>query len=145
MEQFVIFTVKYEKKLLEFAAKATAEELMQVNFSKKVKRDTYALAFSLAKREAFCTSLMDFLMDIAVEENPVYAHSSKLRDMAQDLRNTQIYARELRRLRGFFLGSREVHIDGYVTFRMGEFREKLDHMIYKLVKKIKFGTSPGEC
>jgi hypothetical protein len=136
MKRFTIYTVKYANELDEFAAKAAASEAIYI----KRKPNNFILSFTVSQREAFFEMLLAVLTDIAVRENSVYRYSAKLREMAQDLRNTPLYGRELRQLREFVSESNELHIEGYVTFRMCEFREKLDTMIYSLVKKIKFGT-----
>jgi hypothetical protein len=133
MKRFALYSEKYENALIDFAAKAAAAEIIYIN-----KRERRRIFFMVAERENFCELLLCTLMDIAEGENPVYKNSAKLRAMAKNLRTTTLYGRELGRLRDFFSHSKELHLEGYVTFRMSEFREKLDMMIYSLVKKIKF-------
>ena len=100
MKRFTLYTAKYESVLDDFAAKAAAAETIYIkNFYKN--RGDYALDFAVAERESFCELLLSLLMDIAEGENPVYKHSAKLREMAQNLRQTPLYGRELRQLREF--------------------------------------------
>ncbi|MCL1883371.1 MAG: putative sporulation protein YtxC [Defluviitaleaceae bacterium] len=139
MKRFSLYTVKYENVLREFAARTSAAEIIYINKNCK-NQEGFALYFSVKERELFCEMLLGFLMDIAEGENPIYKHSARLRGMAGELRESPIFGRELNQLREFFTNSRELNIEGYVTFRMCEFREKLDMMIYSLVKKIKFGN-----
>jgi len=80
---------------------------------------------------------MTLITEIALLENPVYKYSAKLRDMAKDLRGTPIYNEGLIALSHFLKHSRLLHLEGYVAFRMSEYREKLDFMSYSLIKKMK--------
>jgi hypothetical protein len=79
-------------------------------------------------------------MDVAEDENPIYTHSAKMRELARDLRSQPIFAQELRLLKEFFSAEKLLNIEGYITFRMTEFHKKLDLMVYTLVKKLKFGN-----
>ena len=139
MRRFIIHTEKYEVKLRDFAESAAEAEIVYINRICK-KRNGCVIGFTITGYEEFCELLLPLLLDIAEGENPVYGQSAKLREMARDLRKTQIYGKELRRLKHFISGNKGLHIEGYVTFRMGEFREKLDMLIYSLVKKIKFSN-----
>ena len=143
--QFVIFTTKYEAELRDFAATAAADDVIYIQESEKKKKKTtedsgFSMRFSISQRDAFCETLLRFLMDIAENENPVYKHSPKLRAMASNLRSRCIFAKEKQRLGTFLRSSKQLVLEGYITFRMTEFCEKLDMMMYSLVKKIKFGA-----
>ncbi|MCL2357157.1 MAG: hypothetical protein FWC70_08375 [Defluviitaleaceae bacterium] len=138
MKQFTIRTSRHEASLKDFAARAAAAEMIYINNVRKTQTEC-ALKFAVVRREPFCALLLTFLADTAALENPVYRHSAKLREMALSLRKTPLFKRELRLLREFFAQNSELNVEGYTTFRMFEFREKLDTMIYTLVKKIKFG------
>lgn len=139
MKRFVLYSARYDGALCDFAAKAAAAEVIYIrkNCKENARR---TLVFAVRERDAFYRALLDLLCDIAEAENPVYRHSPQLRGMARELRHSPVYSRELRRLRQFVAGSRELFLEGYATFRMSEFREKLDSLIYSLVKKIKFGN-----
>ena len=141
MRRFTFFTRKYENELKEFVAKATEAKAIYIEKNEFFKRnEEFALGVAIADKNTFCEILLGLLMDISVSENPIYKHSAKLRIAAEGLNNTPIFTRELRRLKEFLSESRELNIDGYVIFRMNEFKEKLDMMVYSLVKKIKFGA-----
>ncbi|MCL2578368.1 MAG: putative sporulation protein YtxC [Defluviitaleaceae bacterium] len=139
MKRFTLYTTKYEAILRDFAVKAAAADIIYINKTGREKNG-FEVGFAMVQREAFCELLLRLLMDIAESENPVYKHSAKLRKMARDLRYASTFAHELRLLKEFVSNGKELNIEGYVTFRMGEFREKLDLMIYSLVKKIKFSN-----
>ena len=164
MKKFVIFTTKYEAELRKFAATAAADEMIYIEENehstfllptaeiveqfpdiewgeknKKNATDGFAASFAVARRDAFCEALLRFLMDIAENQNPVYRQSTKLRAMAGKLRDGHFFAQEKRRLGEFLRGTRWLVLEGYIAFRMTEFCEKLDMMMYSLVKKIKFG------
>jgi len=89
-------------------------------------------------KQALAKGLMTLIADIVVQENPIYQHSSKLQDMAHDLRKTPLFATGLKGLARFLKHNNALHIDGYVAFRMTDYREKLDIMSYTLIKKLKF-------
>lgn len=138
MKRFTLYTIKHESELRDFAEKAAAAEMIYIQGV--TERDGYAIELTVARRDVFCEALLGLLMDLAENDNAVYRYSAKLRVMAGALRAGPVFARELRRLREFVRDSKLLFMEGYVTFRMAEFREKLDMMIYSLVKKIKFGT-----
>ena len=133
-----IFTEQYENALRDFAAKAAAAEIVHIIKSRNTSHMN-VLEIKINRHEAFYEALLAMLLDITEMENPVYRQSNKLRSMAHGLRRTPLAARELQRLREFVAENSSLHIDGYITFRLSEFREKLDILIYSLVKKIKFG------
>jgi len=86
---------------------------------------------------AFVKGLMALVAEITVWENPVYQHSPKLQGMAHDLSKTPLYDAELKCLTRFLKHSQQLHLEGYATFRMADYREKLDMMSYTLIKKLK--------
>ena len=139
MKQLNIHTTKYENELRNFAAKAVEAGTISIKHSKlNEKRRLFELTCMCLNYKALPGALTELLMDIAEAENAVYRHSSKLRAMAQEVRKTPIYTSEVKRMRTFLAENKALHLEGYVTFRMEEYREKLDMMIYTLVKKIKF-------
>ena len=80
---------------------------------------------------------MALLANIAQQENPLYQQSQKLREMAGDLQGTALYSSLQKSLEHFVKHNQVLHLEGYVTFRMTEYREKLDMMSYSLIKKMK--------
>ena len=80
---------------------------------------------------------MDLLTDIIVQENPIFQYSPKLQDMAHDLRKTPLYDTGLKGLKRFIKHNRALHLEGYMNFRMSDYREKLDLMSYTLIKKLR--------
>lgn len=139
MKRTIIYTTKYKDEVERFASKAVAAEVITIKWSGNRGR-TYGLGCLWAgghEGSEFYERLLSLLMEVAEKENPIYRHSPKLRDLAKDLRRTDIYKKELRQLKGFLSGSGTLHLEGYVTFRMSEYREKLDMMVYSLVKKLR--------
>jgi hypothetical protein len=130
MKKFALHSVLHKAALSEFVAKAAAAEIIYIDEN----------GFVIAKEDAFCEILLHFLMDIAESENPIYKKSSGMQKMAQDLRSSPIFAQELCALTEFVSAENALHVDGYTTFRMEAFREKLDLLVYSLVKKIKFSN-----
>jgi len=137
MKQLNICTSKYENELRDFAAKAAAAGTIAIKRSKT--NELFELECVCMNYKALPGALTGLLMDIAEAENAVYRHSPKLREMARDVRNSPIHEREVGRMRAFLAENKALNLEGYATFRLGEYRDKLDMMIYTLVKKIKFG------
>ena len=94
------------------------------------------IAWKAAQGGGVAEALLVMLEEIAVLENPVYRHSPKLRALADGLRGTPLHQRELVRLREFLKTASSLNIEGYITFRMVEYREKLDMVAYTLIKKM---------
>ena len=134
-KRYCIFTENYNGLLANFSEKAAGEEIIYIK-----NQHNNGMEVSIVRRERFCAALLELLADIAQAENPVYKYSARLREMAQELRQTPLYAEELQRLKKFVSQSRELNLEGYVLFRMDEFRERLDLLIYSLAKKLKFGN-----
>ena len=131
MKQLTISTRRYNKLL---------ENL--TTFADAIKADRIGGLFFICYRYdqvqgRFAKGLMATLADIAVQENPIYQHSPKLQGIAHDLRKTPLYDAELKSLNRFIKHNRVLHLEGYVTFRMADYREKLDMMSYTLIKKLK--------
>ncbi|MCL2839182.1 MAG: hypothetical protein FWE05_00280 [Defluviitaleaceae bacterium] len=139
MRQLHIYTTKYEKELRNFAAQAMATGTIAIKDIKTCEnRKVFELKLMNMDEKNLPNALTALLMDIVEIENPVYKHSPRLRKMAQTARNSSIYKREVQRMKTFLEENKALHLEGYATFRLSEYREKLDTMIYQLVKKIKF-------
>jgi len=137
MKLLTIYTHRYSQQLNGFTTRAEAGDWITTS-----KAATEGGVFSVNYRynqqlTAFTKGLMALLADIAIQENPIYQHSPKLQSMAYDLRKTPLYEYELKSLAGFIKHSRILHLEGYVTFRMADYRDKLDMMSYTLIKKLK--------
>ncbi|MCL2404292.1 MAG: hypothetical protein FWC92_01965 [Defluviitaleaceae bacterium] len=137
MKQLTICTRRYNQQLEDFAA--CAKESGSITM---LKLDWDGGLFSACfkydhTRLAFVKELMSLLVDITVQENPIYQHSPKLQSIAYDLRKTPLYQAEQDSLAQFLKHSRVMHLEGYATFRMAQYREKLDMMSYTLIKKLK--------
>lgn len=130
MSNFKLMTDKYEAEAREILTKARdAGEI----------RALTRFEFYIMEHEKFCEALLGLLLKIAENENPMYKNSAKLREMAKDLKRTPIYASELHLIKKYVATNTEMHLEGYVTFRMDEIKGRLDLMVYSLVKKLKFG------
>jgi len=141
MKRLNIFTNKYEGELRDFAARASAAGILLIRGSGFCEnRQVYGLKITVLDVKALPEVLTSLLMDITEAENAVYKYSQKLRTMAATARLTSIHDREVKQLKLFLAENKTLHLEGYVTFRLGEYRDKLDMMIYSLIKKIKFGT-----
>ncbi|MCL2378934.1 MAG: hypothetical protein FWC77_07395 [Defluviitaleaceae bacterium] len=137
MKQLTIHTRRYSQLLKDFAAKA--QDNGWITAPKTAWKGGEFLVYCRYdhSRTAFVKGLMALLADITVQENPIYQHSPKLQCMAHDLHKTPIYDTEFMGLIRFLKHSRALHLEGYATFRMADYREKLDMMSYTLIKKLK--------
>jgi len=80
--------------------------------------------------------LLLMLQNIVMFENAVYRYSPKLRDLAGGINNTELYLHEMRQLKSFIKTNKDICLEGYTAFRMQEYREKLDELLYSIMKKI---------
>jgi len=137
MKQLTIYTRRYSQLLEDFAARATASGWINASRAAVASGVLTVYCQYESVKPAFSRGLMNLLADIVVQENPIYQHSSKLKDLADDLRKTPLYYTGLRGLTRYVKHNRALHLEGYVTFRMSDYREKLDMMSYSLIKKLK--------
>jgi len=78
---------------------------------------------------------------IVILGHPVYGHSHKLADMAFDLCRTGIHQVNVAELTCYLEEYNLLHLEGYAAFRMSDYRNKLDVMMYCLIKKLKLADS----
>ena len=137
MKQLTISTHRYSRLLEDFAS-AIASGGVIIRRAPVLNGGLFSVNCRYNHvTTAFIDGLMTLLTDIALQENPVYQHSPKLREMAGDLHSTPLYAAVYKDFAHFIKHSRTLHLEGYVAFRMTEYREKLDMMSYSLIKKMK--------
>jgi len=86
-------------------------------------------------------ALTHLLERIVIFKHPVYGHSRKLADMATELCGGEIHQANRRRLDAYLLEHDELHLEGYAAFRMSDYRNKLDMLMYRLIKKLKLTES----
>jgi len=138
MKQLTLLTNRYKQLLENFINHVSADGGLTMRKIGKHNNEIFFANCIVSPTEvSFIEGLITLLVDVALQENPVYQHSPKLRDMAGDLRGTQLYANLRRGLIRFMKQSPSIHLEGYVAFRMKEYREKLDMMSYSLIKKMK--------
>ena len=121
MKRITLCTCSYEEKLREFADMIKENGLAEV-MDKEAVINNVNLSWKQINSSRFTDALMVLLENVAALENPIYKHSPKLRALADGLRNTPLHQRELARLREFVKTARMLNIEGYITFRMGEYR-----------------------
>jgi len=91
-------------------------------------------------RGVWVVQVMGLLAEVAMRENPVYAHAPKMRALARQQANTSLYLAETARLRAFLRDNDALHIEGYVRFRMRAYAEMLDMLSYRLIKKLRLNA-----
>jgi len=129
MKRITIVTCKYKNELAAFARMVSKNGLCTVvsNHAGSIK-----FCWESSATADFACALLRLMQNIAMLENPVYRHSPKLQGLAENLQT----ACEAERLCAYIKGSKQLHLEGYVIFRMDEYRAKLDNMLYTIVKKI---------
>jgi len=132
MRRLTIHTSNYKSELINFAKSVAESNLCAIK--------SHPGGINLTWKNSDCSSIFEelllLLQNIAMYENHVYRHSPKLRDLAEGLKNTELHMYELQQLKAFLKANKELNLEGYVTFRMEAYREKLDMMLYTIVKKI---------
>jgi len=140
MKQLTLYTYNHEKELRNFAKQAAP--YINVNWAKwQEKKRLFGInvswvTYKSAEYENFTNRLMIFLEEIAINNNPIYKHSQKLITLAQDLMHTKLHNHELVQLKMYLKNNKILHLEGYTTFRMEEYRNKLDILAYSLIKKL---------
>jgi len=136
MKRITIHTTNHKSKLLSFADTVAERNLCITENSYQAGNYSIKLAWETSVTNVFIQALILLLYDIATYENPIYRHSPKLRDLTEGLLNTPLHECDIQRLKAFLRTNKELHIDGYVAFRMEAYRAQLDMMLYKIIKKI---------
>ena len=133
MKQLTLLTHRYSSLLENFANQTGNAKGITVR-----RGGLFAVKCQAARLDPpLIERIVTILTDIAQQENPVYQHSAKLQSMAGDLRGTKIFADIKKDLTRFLSRNNLLHLEGYMTFRMSAYREKLDYMSYSLIKKMK--------
>jgi hypothetical protein len=80
----------------------------------------------------FFKSFALFLEGIVLDENPVYGHSPKLKEMTGRLNGMTALS-----LREYLTENKTLHIEGFITFRMEEYKYQLDRAMMGMIKKLR--------
>ena len=135
MKHLNICTGRYSQLLKDFASAAREAGLCHT-CGGSVAGGLFTLNCQYS-HPGFAQKLMDLLTHIVLLEHPIYQNSQKMKDMAGDLKGTALYAATLRDLSRFIKHNRSLNLEGYMAFRMSDYKEKLDMMSYSLIKKMK--------
>jgi len=88
------------------------------------------------------TNVLTYLLErIVILDHPVYGKSSKLTDMALELKFTDAHRSNVFQLERYLEENDLLHLEGYTIFRMADYRNKLDIMMYCIIKKLKLTDS----
>ena len=129
MKRLTMHTGCYEQDLIDFVQ---GVGFVDIKWQRKKETFSICLIWENENNNLFISMLAQFLQELIVKESPVYKHSPKLSSVA--LKTT--YEEEKKRIKQFLKNSQTLNIEGYITFRMSEFRHKLDIISYKLIKKL---------
>jgi len=132
MKRITLHTLHYKHELAEFAEDITKKEICTVQSTK----NGTLFIWEISKAAAFVNMLLFLLQNIALQENPIFKHSKKLKNLTEGLQNTDIHNIETEKLTEYIKSNKELNLEGYATFRMAEYKGKLDSMLYGIIKKI---------
>ena len=129
MRNLVILTQEYKDTLEEFI------------LQKGILKNGGLYELTCPKNNKNTDSLTCLLEHIVIQRHPIYGHSPKLADMALDLIHTKLHQTNFEALRRYIEENDHLHLEGYATFRMTEYRNQLDIIMYRLIKKLKLTDS----
>ena len=86
-------------------------------------------------------ALARLLERIVILRHPIYGHSPKLIEMALELKPQAIQQANVKELEQYFSENTTLYLEGYAAFRMSDFSNKLDMMMYRIIKKMKLTDS----
>jgi len=135
MNKITIRTACYNKELNKFLQNAKKNNLCTVD---KNSPQRATLTWQNNTTVAVVHTILQLLYSVAVLQNPVYKFSPKLRELSAGLRRGSLHERNARDLSAFLLHNSDLNVDSYVTFRMVEYKHKLDLLLYLVAKKINF-------
>jgi len=132
MKRINIYPGKYQAELNDLINNVTKQSFCTV----KIYDSYIQLIWENPATDNVVYTLMLMLFRVVMFENPIYRHSPRLRDLAWGLIDTDLHKTEEEKLKQFLKSHKELNIEGYVVFRMELHQEKLDMMLYSIVKKI---------
>ena len=136
MKTLTILTGAYARELYSFASEAASQG--KLTYSRENKRDGFYRVYCAYNTTALMAeALLPLLEYIAMRENPIYRYSAKLRDFAAEHIRYESRPENTARLCRYLNCSHSLHLEGYITFRMAEYRAKLDAAVFSLIKKLK--------
>jgi len=77
----------------------------------------------------------DILQDVALDSNTVIKNSPKLRRLVIAAMPMSVISRQERMLDSYLRENASIDIEGYVRFRMCEFNNHVNFLLYKIIKK----------
>jgi hypothetical protein len=140
MRLLAIYTQQYEQALKAFVQEENTAARLSVRREGRRGGLFYLNTAYDAGNRGFVGPLTCLLAYIAAMENPVYRGSPKMMGLARELRRTPIHAECAAMLDEYLHCHRQMHLEGYVTFRMAAFREKLDMLSYTVIKRMEIGS-----
>ena len=81
------------------------------------------------------TLFFDILQDVALDSNTVIKNSAKLRRLVLAAMPMSVISRQERMLDSYLRENAAIDIEGYVKFRMCEFNNHVNFLLYKIIKK----------
>jgi len=132
MKRITLNTLRYKPELSCFAENAAAQNICTAQQAK----NGILLIWETSKTSVLVALLLHLLQYIAVQENPIFKYSKKLQQLTTDLQHTDIHNIETEKLTEYIKSNKELNLEGYVAFRMAEYKGKLDSMLYSVIKKI---------
>jgi|GEM_PF-2327213 len=130
MNNLTILTQRYKQEL---------ESINNIR-CRQVGKELYMAEYPISTIDTkLLTALAALLERIVILGHPVYGHSQKLTDMAFEMSRNEIA--NISNLKCYLGENTVLHLEGYTAFRMSDYRNRLDMMMYCLIKKMKLAES----
>ena len=127
MKKLTIYTANHESYVKNFVA--------GIDIIKTEHKKPLCITWQNENHNQVVSHLATLLQQLAAKENPIYKSLPKMMELAKNL-STQ-NEEEAKRLKYFLKTSRRLNIEGYITFRMSDYRHKLDILGYRVIKKLR--------
>jgi hypothetical protein len=125
MRTLTVYTDAYFEKLDELTA----------GFPRRVKRPE--LHYIKLYYETFDADVFYRLLDwVAFQENPALRGIPKLAELARAAIPASASAQNIVRLQKYIEKNHTLHLEGYVRFRMADYNNYLNRVLYAIVKRI---------
>jgi len=137
MRMLTVYTHAYRQEVSDFFLRHAQNDGTMVIRGEGIHPQSGSYYMRCLYADFAVEAFTHLLEDIAVQHNPVYRRSAKLRAIAKKLRHTPLHDDNVAALAEYLHEHNKLHVEGYETFRMYDFKYRLDVMAYALVKQLR--------
>ena len=128
MRTLSIYTDKYRESLLRFFP-VDGDQVLEHGIKNGMEY------ICICNRQSTRVRLQDLLEYIILSDNPALADGEKVFNSVAELVFSPTRSLMQTRLDEFLKETGAINIDGYIDFRMGEYAERINAILYSIVKK----------